>query len=44
MWIVKYNGFMQVIEREFLTEERAIQWARQVGVFNVATISLRAER
>ena len=39
MWTVTYRGFLQTVSRSFDTKERAIQWARQCGVFEIATIS-----
>ena len=30
---VSYDGFLQHIERDFPTQEKAIQWARKVGVY-----------
>lgn len=41
MWIVKYRGFLQNIERVFTTRERAIQWAQQSGVYRIADIFYR---
>jgi len=38
MWVVRYRGFLQQVERFFSTKERAEQWARQVGVIRWAII------
>lgn len=38
MWIVEYIGFLQTVKRHFTDEARAIQWARQVGVYGTAKI------
>ncbi len=35
---VTYSGFFFSISRTFPTRERAEQWARQVGVYSIATI------
>ncbi len=37
-WTVTYRGFLQTITRTFPTHTRAVQWARQVGVYKVARI------
>ena len=39
MWTVTYTGFLQAVTRTFETQERAIQWARQVGKFDQAVIT-----
>lgn len=38
MYTVTYKGFLQTVVRTFKTLERAQEWARQVGVFDIATI------
>ncbi len=38
MYVVKYDGFLQRVERRFETKVAAILWCRQVGVLRVATI------
>lgn len=40
MVIVRYKGFLQTVERTFESLERAVQWARQCGVFRIATFSV----
>lgn len=37
MVTVRYPGFLQYVERTFESMERAEQWARQCGVFGIAT-------
>ena len=39
-WRVEYPGFLQYVAREFETQERAEQWARQAGVYGRARIFL----
>jgi hypothetical protein len=38
--VVTYRGFLQDIQRTFETMERAVQWARQCGVYKNATFNL----
>ena len=37
-WTVRYQGFLQTVERSFPSKQRAEQWARQCGVYKIATI------
>lgn len=38
MFKVSYRGFLQDVVRYFPTKQRAIQWARQCGVYGLAKI------
>lgn len=38
MYTVKYQGFLGPVLRDFDTYDRAVQWARQVGKIDQATI------
>jgi hypothetical protein len=39
-WRVEYLGFLQVVQRDFVTYEQALQWVRQVGQARQAKITL----
>jgi hypothetical protein len=46
VWIVSWDGGFLAGEqrREFPTQERAIQWARQAGVYSIAKIGKESVR
>ena len=37
-WVVTYGGVFGTRRVAFESRRRAVQWARQVGVFNIAKI------